>query len=104
MKEEYVSNDVRLQFLEQLNVDIKFIIFFCWNNRSLKHIYVFKACNYKVDELEHSLSEIDDLKLKLIDYYTEDSLTFDLDEFLKNFHDLCLNITKAKEVNKQNLI
>lgn len=64
----------------------------------------FKACNYKVDELEHSLNEIDDLKLKLIDYYTEDSLTFDLDEFLKNFHDLCLNITKAKEVNKQNLI
>jgi hypothetical protein len=58
-----------------------------------------KSCEKKISELEGLLNEIESYKVKLIDYYCEDNLTFDLDEFNKNFNELCVNINKVKEVS-----
>ena len=57
-----------------------------------------KKCNLKVESLEGKFNRIETLKQELIDYYCEDALTFNLDDFLKIFFDLCNNINRAKEV------
>ena len=49
--------------------------------------------------LDNNLKKIDDYRVKIIEYYCEDALTFDLGEFLKIFNDFCSNVNRAIEVH-----
>ena len=44
------------------------------------------------------LKRIEQLKQDLIEYYSEDALTFNLDEFFKIFNDFYKNFVRAREV------
>ena len=44
---------------------------------------------------------IEKSKSDIIEYYCEDELTFNLDEFLKIFYEFANNIIRAREVFKQ---
>jgi hypothetical protein len=45
-------------------------------------------------------AKIDKLKVEIIEYYCEDELTFNLDEFLKIFCEFSNNANRVREVNK----
>lgn len=61
--------------------------------------FYLKAFKARVDILSNDWNKLEQLKQELIDYYCEDPLTFNFDEFFKIFADLCRNITKARDVN-----
>lgn len=58
-----------------------------------------KLCDEKVDIIGDMLKNVETLKTNIIDYYSEDALTFNLDEFLKIFYELCNSVNRALEVS-----
>lgn len=45
------------------------------------------------------MKKLESYKLDIIDYYCEDPLTFNYDDFFKIFHDFCNNVIRARQVS-----
>ena len=58
-----------------------------------------QSCNENVKMLDKLIQDIEVTKLKLMEFYCEEESTFNFDEFLKVFSDLCSNINRVKEVS-----
>ncbi|CAF0767609.1 unnamed protein product [Brachionus calyciflorus] len=72
----------------------------------IKAQFIEKLENYdqKVNILQNLFEQIEAYKTKIVEYYCEDPLTFNLDEFLNIFREFCNHINTAREDIKARLI
>lgn len=80
---------------------IKFVDFDApFNTKTIFQIVLFFIKNFstKVNKLNDQFETVDSCTKELIKSYGEDELTFNLDDFLKNFYDFSINMSKAREV------
>jgi hypothetical protein len=99
LKNQETPNDIKNQFLEPykvyLNMQIKSFLHFIFIKSKFQ-----KKFNAKIKSLTELINKIEDYKQEIIEWYCEDSQTFNYDEFFKIFHDFCNNLIRAREVNK----
>ncbi len=102
LKNKITSDSMKKQFWLRFSVNITS---FCKQARKINNfLFYSKIFSLKIEKLSELWNKIEHHKQDLIEYYCEDVLTFNFDDFLKIFHDFCRNVVRAREVIKNILL